>query len=149
MRTYLPSRAQEIAELVRNQCENYVSVSGSRTFGHDLSCMCAVASATLFLEYRKAGIQAKFVLGEFDGMDHCWVETDDLIVDITATQFHINDKVYVIPVGVKSDNDLYVTHKLATTWGEIVSLVGDWGDQKPTFKMAISIMRAKETGFAA
>lgn len=56
---------------------------------------CGIASYTLSKVLRRAGVKCDLVMGRFwsssirDRGDHCWVyvESLDLIVDITATQF--------------------------------------------------------------
>lgn len=90
-------------------------------FGNDLSCACAVSSWTLWRLLKKQGVNANFVSGRYigyiylsyekeidEGRDvdishlgdgHCWVEANNEIIDITATQFDKCDSVCI----VKSD----------------------------------------------
>ncbi len=63
-----------------------------------LSCYCAIASAYLCSRLRRLGYRSCFfVLGEYNGHDHCWVELDGRIIDITATQFKGITRVVYIP----------------------------------------------------
>jgi hypothetical protein len=56
----------------------------------DMCGLCAIAAIELALRFRKYGYKnARAVWGYLDGEwgDHCWVELDGEIFDVTATQF--------------------------------------------------------------
>jgi hypothetical protein len=99
----------EIAKKVRIASEIFALSSESKSLDfhgrEDLGCMCATASFALYTELKKNGYDCVFVSGRFkDWCDHCWVEIDGMIVDITATQFSgIEDDVLVVP----SNDDRY------------------------------------------
>jgi glycerophosphoryl diester phosphodiesterase len=81
---HIRKRAEKLAEKLDD-----VQVS-------DLMGMCAIASSALEEAFNKHGFLAEIKHGTFEGNEHCWVECEDEIWDITATQF--NDcfpKVYV------------------------------------------------------
>jgi hypothetical protein len=64
----------------------------------DLRAMCAVASFALYNRLKNEGYDCVFVSGKFkDWNDHCWVEIDGCIVDITATQFGIEEDIFITP----------------------------------------------------
>ena len=108
----------ELAKIVRTHIESTL-VPGY--FQPDLTCACAVSSWTLWRLLKKQGVNANFISGrhigniylsyekEIDegravdishlGDGHCWVEVDNEIIDITATQFDKCDSVCI----VKSD----------------------------------------------
>ena len=61
-------------------------------FTERLEGACAIGSATLARVLRRCGMPARLVIGAFYKGDefvsfHAWVEVDDRIVDVTATQF--------------------------------------------------------------
>ena len=98
----------EIAQKVRFASEIFALSPESESLDfhgrEDLGCMCATASFALYTELKKNGYDCTFVSGRFkDWCDHCWVEIDEMIVDITATQFSGKydsgrfDKVFVVP----------------------------------------------------
>lgn len=56
----------------------------------DMCGLCAIAAIELALRFRKYGYKsARAVWGYIEGEwgDHCWVELDGEIFDVTATQF--------------------------------------------------------------
>lgn len=64
----------------------------------DLACFCACASVFLAQKLNEHGIKAVAIRGSFDsdeGDNHCWVDVDNNIIDITATQFGIRDKIFI------------------------------------------------------
>lgn len=88
-----------IAEAVRMRCEVFAESSQSGDYDfhkqRDLACMCAVASFALHTALKRNGIKTRVAYGQFDGMDHCWIEYRDLIIDITATQFGMS-RIHVV-----------------------------------------------------
>jgi hypothetical protein len=52
-------------------------------FAPDLNGLCAISSAYLCAELEAAGLRPKAVLAP----GHCYVECDEFLVDVTATQF--------------------------------------------------------------
>ena len=101
----------EIAKRVREKCEKFAMSEDAREYDfykcEDLACMCAVASHHLWRTLQKAGYDCNFIEGEWDyDVCHCWVEIDDHILDVTATQFYnITEKVYLTKIG---DTEYYV-----------------------------------------
>ncbi len=108
----------ETATLVRQQIEEHVKVYSTDINPNDLCGACGIASWLLTKVCRKLGYNAKFVMGVFinnhdafgfttPANTHCWVVVNDLIIiDVTATQFGITDKVFVTTV----DDKRYVCH---------------------------------------
>jgi hypothetical protein len=68
-------------------------------WSQDLCGACAVASSLLTHELKKQGVNSFLVIGQYIRGDvpwtHCWVETNSDIIDITATQFGIEQKVFL------------------------------------------------------
>ncbi len=63
------------------------SLEEGHEFYSDLCGACTLASFMLHKKLSHVGIKSKFVKGVYQYYDHCWVEIDNIIVDITATQF--------------------------------------------------------------
>lgn len=130
-----------IANKVRKQCEIFASSPAAKNYDfyrskgikNNLSCMCAIASYTLVKVFRAKGIRCKLVRGKFDEYNyHCWVETCNKIVDITATQFHIRESVYI----TSRDNKLY--RKLSIVRSPVD--LRDWGNQRPANELTKKIL---------
>lgn len=64
----------------------------------DLNGWCAIASAELHNRMSLAGISAKIHMAEIDMGCHVFLNVEDYVVDVTATQFseHRRDKILVI-----------------------------------------------------
>lgn len=124
---------------------------------HDLAGLCAISSFFFAMVGKKLGYHLTLVEGiAFDGdvkrlqngeqprwggtANHCWVEYNGKIIDITATQFRSKlKKIHV----VKDDNKNYwqihkhnqARHQLKTQWYE---------EQSPYFYITELRKRAKE-----
>lgn len=66
-------------------------------WNHNLSGACLMASYMLRHALAKHGISAQLVHGKCVGNYHWWLVINDHIVDITATQFGIKNKVFITP----------------------------------------------------
>jgi len=111
----------------------------NKTANEYLDCYCAIASFRIWRKLKQLGYTPIFVvyngteesigsLGEFES--HCFVICDGYLIDVTATQFRISEKVIVRP----HKKELYwlVTHS-AKTHKEIKELLKTWpSDQKPS-----------------
>lgn len=134
----MPSKKklQEIAAHIRRNCELYAK----HCAGYDapyrrggLKGMCALASSALLLALEHKGIFGTLAGGRFchnkktRGEAHYWVEVGNYIVDITATQFGVKEKVVITsspdPRYFLMDDDVEVRH-----------FDGWWADQRPTAK---------------
>ena len=97
----MKSRVKEIAESVREKCRLYALKDGN--YCPDLTGLCAIASYILKSSLRKEKIKSRVICGVFDESsnfefweneeedNHCWLEVDNEIVDITASQFGLED----------------------------------------------------------
>jgi len=63
-----------------------------------------MASYMLNRVLTKHGIPSKLIKGNYNGMYHWWVVVDNFVVDITATQFGMKDRVYI----TRASNKKYV-----------------------------------------
>ena len=97
----------------------------------DLSGMCDVASAKLFLMLKAKGYRPVLVTST----GHCHVRVKRRIVDITATQFGDEfKKVEIRPLAEAKDNLPYhgCIWKASTTHRSITSLRHHWSRDLPT-----------------
>jgi hypothetical protein len=144
---------RSIARRIRKRCEDFACSKESN--GHDfhdnedLSCMCAVASFALHEALKRRGIRSKVIKGCYYlspksqknddmgtlGMTHCWLEVDDKIVDITATQFDVTPKVYI----VSNRNQKYRVIQEVTDY----DFLRDWGCQRPSPKLSKKLIGRK------
>ena len=106
-----------------------------RGFAEDLECFCAIGAAKLFIELHAAGVQAYIVCNEY----HAFVEVENFIVDITATQFG------KAPVFIQNRNDFedhqcfFWSHKDSTRFKDVHSFReyqchGGWPADQIVFK---------------
>jgi hypothetical protein len=129
-------KLREIAEKIRKNCELYARHCAGydapyKNPGNGLKGMCALASSALLMAFDYEGIRATLAGGRFcqdekkRGDAHYWVETGLYIIDITATQFGVKEKVLIAsspdPRYYLMDDDIEVEH-----------FEGWWADQRPT-----------------
>jgi hypothetical protein len=110
-----------IAEQVRDRMETWCE---DKHFVTPNMCgACAICSYVLVKVLNRCGYQAELVLGKYDIENHCWVELENSIIDITATQFGIKlPKVHI----AKARNRMYRPEaygraamlRLKKGWGE-------------------------------
>lgn len=96
----MSTHRKELKKLVILAHEARKHVEGLRDYGEDLHLACGVSSVHLMSMSFKNNIFPTFVSGYFKdkigcSVPHCWVEYYGYVVDITATQFGSNQKVYV------------------------------------------------------
>ena len=148
---------RESAEKIRSACEKFArseQASGLEFYQDEtLPCMCAIASFALqkyltgkgftsttyvgdYFQYNKQGKSNMhgLPLGYWYGGEiHCWVECGQLIVDITATQFDVEDKIVI----TEDRSRYYSLRKLKTIHG-----LKSWTcDQKPYAKIVRAILK--------
>ena len=91
---------KKIAKNVRKQCELYAFSVYAYQFDFykqkDLQGMCLTASFALNKALTLNNIKSQVIQGFFNGQSHVWIEIDNKIIDITATQFNINRKIYIL-----------------------------------------------------
>jgi hypothetical protein len=97
------STIDEAAILVRNQMEQYVPLLAAQDLRFDAENLlgaCGIASYCLQRVLKRVGIRSDLVMGQYKdnwhNSQHCWVELpySNLILDVTATQFDIDQKVH-------------------------------------------------------
>ena len=92
---------QELAEYAREWAEAY---DASRNISSgDLCGMCAIASAFLFRELKRAGVKAELAYSDF----HFFVLVNgQWIIDITATQFDLPGIENFKPIEIRRLNEI-------------------------------------------
>ena len=145
---------RESAEKIRLACEQFAQSEHAKSFDFyqdkALPCMCAIASFALQKYLTSKGFTSMVYVGDYyqgkhgkskNGLPfgywsgeeiHCWVECGQFIVDITATQFGVKNKVVII----KDRSRYYTLRKLKTIHG----LRGWVDNQKPYVKIIRTIL---------
>lgn len=102
---------EEAARVVRENIEAFAihanrihkaDITIQKTTAGEMSLCgaCAIASVVLWRALKAAGFKdATLVRGWYFGSNHCWVEVEDLVVDLTATQFGALRPVVFEPIG--------------------------------------------------
>lgn len=124
-----------VATICRREMEEFAQNKDHIGSPLDLTCYCAIASYLLFLVLQLCGDQPSLVKGmafdpifddiEGDDLDeqinHCWVELDSKIIDITATQFGIKNRVHIVSIDDENYQPIIIdanpTSKLFEGWG--------------------------------
>lgn len=85
---------KEICIKLRKQLEKLVEKGEiyATCSSYNLDCCCGIASFALNKAFNMFGYESKMVSGEFGTMNyrqgnHCWVESEGYVYDLTATQF--------------------------------------------------------------
>jgi hypothetical protein len=134
-----------IAKKVRKQCEKFANSKEAK--GKDfykyknLACMCAVASHALLIALKDKGIEAVMVRGKYQKHSecypehHCWVEYKDNVIDITATQFEVSKRVYIVK------NDIPNYRRMRRIKAEAPNPLKSWGcRQGPSHNLSKKIL---------
>jgi hypothetical protein len=134
-----------IARKVRRVCEEYAKLT--KEFDSSLSCMCAIASNALAEEFNRGNFPANLIFGEyytycnkyrdyFHAGFHCWVLCDNMIWDLTATQY------------AKSKNKIFITDiedpcfKKGMIVNDIMSVFSHWPlEQQPSLSQLDVLQR--------
>ena len=96
-------RSLILAEVIRNasekyycdiDCEPYVKRGDN---AKTLRGLCGIASYALYQALIKEGFRPTFMMGDMPTVlgKHCWVELNGKVIDVTATQFGVIDRVFV------------------------------------------------------
>ena len=98
----------KVAKRARRDLEVLNLLSGGNL---NMTGYCGVGSRWLQRLAHKKGIDIDFIVGKYNdhivSSDHCWVQYNGYIIDITATQFGFVDRIIVL-----KDNDFRYTCRL-------------------------------------
>lgn len=87
------NQISQIAEKIRIWAEDRARIENR---DQSLCGFCAIASAQLNLALNRAGIKNQIEVSVYGPSGaHVFITHDDLIIDVTATQFGISDRVYI------------------------------------------------------
>jgi hypothetical protein len=89
-----PAEVINIAQDVRLWAEKRAEKYGD-TSPQCLTCYCAIASAKMSVMMQKAGIAHKLAMAESVIGSHVFVLVGNWIVDVTATQFGEEEKIFI------------------------------------------------------
>lgn len=93
-RQYLESLGFAVRDYVLSFTDEY----DCRLFASDAAGACAVASNILYEAVKLKSDRAMFyVCDDDDYGGHCWVRIGNVVVDVTATQFYVPEKVLIEP----------------------------------------------------
>lgn len=142
---------KSIAKTVRRLCSEFAFSHAALCHPfyrkNDLRCMCAVASSFLCQVLKLYGYKSTFHVGHYDTkshknscINHCWVEVDGFIVDITVSQF--NHKLPNIYIG--RNFDAYLTKKIVNFSKDLRVQFRSWDvTQSPAYCQLFKIYQAK------
>lgn len=126
----------QIAETVRSKAEKSWDLCPDCPSPATLACMCAIVSMALARSFRKHGYTARLVEGTFRhskysiDSGHCWVISGGKIWDLTATQFDIEKRIFVVSTKDKRYKPKHTHNKLT------VDRFKKWPpEQRPTTKI--------------
>lgn len=129
----------KIAKEVRKKCLAFAMSKDSygRDYhkNKDLECMCATASFALAAALKEKKVKCKVIQGKWGSCDHCWVETDTHILDVTGTQFGLKRVMYI----PKSHSMYYNAAKVVRSAYDLRS----WDNQAPSHHLTRKIMQQK------
>lgn len=118
-------KVKKIAKKIRAAFEEIEKKEYGRP--SDLGGYCGRASIQLYLACRREGIR----IGLHEGCGHMFNTYDGRIIDVTATQFGINRKVYVKKIP-KDENGLEDYHMTEATHRSAKSAEHVYGSPKDT-----------------
>lgn len=114
--TMTPKKMRSVVEGVRKWAEEYARVN--RHYSTGLCGLCAITSAKVWEKLKKRGANPMLCLSLRDFSGHIFVECDDYVIDVTATQFGFG-KVVVRKIKTAQKVDQWVT---AWRWKTIAGL---------------------------
>lgn len=88
-----PDTVARIVELAQKVRDAFEEIGKSNCFPDNLCGLCLRASVQLFVVAGDYGMDIEMV----GGFGHCYNMCDGWIIDVTATQFGITDRVMVVP----------------------------------------------------
>ncbi len=142
-----------IAIQVRRAVEVFAKTDKNHDVGgnpENLCCYCAIASYALMTALKKQGIKCRLISGFFDetgeyeeyeekSINHCWVEVNNKILDITASQFpeHRNYSIVILPNNKSIETGYYPLEYPKT----LKELIDGWTYQSPRIKYTKKILK--------
>lgn len=120
-----------IAQRARQRAETFAEHHGFCSESLDMAC--AHGSRILFEELKAAGYSPRFGIHHGDVEGHVFIECEDFIIDITATQYrdpsgYTFDKVVIWSTGYGDRENFWEATHYANTLDELVKILAsnDW-----------------------
>lgn len=142
----LDPKIKRLAKGVRKACEKLAFSKQALPFDFyrekDLTCMCAVASKFLFDCLKDNSFKPILVAGHWNKLDgdletnHCWIEVDNHLIDLTATQINIKEKVVILPL--QKTKRAYTLKNKMRTLKEIKNEFKGWSDAQSPLALKFS-----------
>jgi len=125
-----------ISKIIHKQAKFQLAIC-NKIFPENLKGACGLLSVTLFNKLNHK-YDLAVVYGKYKKHNHCWVEFDSSIIDLTATQFRMNKEVFLS----KKDcnySKLHIVNNLSffNNWNKYSqpsSYNVTWRDNMPIFK---------------
>lgn len=120
-----------IAKVARKAIERFAKDHDDIGRIRDLECYCAIGSYFLCMVARKFGYHLTLIEGvAYDqsspnDTNHCWVQYQGKVIDITATQFGYTSKVRIVNIANKDYTVVRANNNARQ------SLRAGWDDQSP------------------
>lgn len=118
----------DIAYDCRRIVEKLAAQTKKENFG--LCGFCGIGSQHLYNMALQNGIKTSLIMGKYDGASHCWLQYRKYYVDITATQFGVEEKVHIVGVS----NDLYEKNMVGQkAMNHLNNDLFDWFKEKQSY----------------
>ena len=127
---------RNVAQSVRKWAENLQN--RHKMWGDDLRCMCAITSYQIFIKLKKRGFFPTLRLNN----DHCFITCNELLIDVTATQFGDYPKVITRKLTLSQmQKHIWDARVFINTREEAVKFfdVNGWPSEQNPFKYKKSI----------
>ena len=129
---------EAIATDVRNWAEGR---AGNRN--RELSEWCAIASAELHSRLLKEGIDCEIHMASDVWGSHCYLMIEDHVVDITATQFGVHERIYIKHHREAEENYFHITDKVYADAAQLRADQIKWGWPKHQIAFAKSVSKKR------
>jgi len=79
---------KKLGKYIRSEVEVWTK-DNSDVDSYNLAGACAIASYVMYRALIKFGYKPQFIMADSGCGCHCWVELDNHVIDLTATQFNM------------------------------------------------------------
>lgn len=105
-----------IAHEVREWAEMYAI---DHNFPETLQGLCAIASGEIHSKLKRHDIHTTIRLYEGELLGHCFLRYGDYVIDVTATQFGIKDRIVIEQHHYLPDVEWWLTHQVFNSVEEL------------------------------
>lgn len=122
--------------LIRRQIKLQLAIY-QKIFNPNLKGACGLATMTLFNKF-KSKYDLNAIFGLYKKQYHCWIDYNNLIIDLTATQFNIKKEIYIAKYNHKYKAIAKIINaKFFNSWNSFANpsnYLVTWKDNVPIFK---------------